>query len=367
MAEDRPSVSRRRYLSGLATAGAAGLAGCSGAGGDTGAENDGDGGTTTDGGDAGANIDKLRVAHMPIYPDLQSHVMLEEGYFEELPVEVETKLFSDGPSIVQASATGDFDVMMFGIIPAMIVVDKGIPAKITNANIVDPMLIMGTEEFAARHDSEGAEAFAAFEEETGSKFEFGTFPPGSVPDITLRYWLTEEVGLDPESDVTVTSLGGAGPVRQALLSGQIDGTSMIEPVPTIAKREDAGYTDLDWSGDFFPGGQPGAVALMHERIHDGAPEVAEAFVEQHVRATEFIAENPDGAAQATSNVVGEESLPVADARAALDSRAANFVSDPHEIEDGTPIFADWANRLDRTDGKLSNEQLFDFGHYDSVA
>ena len=342
--------SRRRYLAGLATAGAAGLAGCTG----------GLGGSEP-------GVDQLRVAHMPIYPDIQSHVMLQEGYFEELPVDVETEIFSDGPSIVQASATGDFDVMMFGIIPAMILVDRGIPAKIVNANIVDPMLIMGTNEFAGRFDESGADAFAAFAEETGSPFEFGTFPPGSVPDITLRYWLIEQQGLTPGEDVTVTSLGGAGPVRQALLSGAIDGTSMIEPVPTIAKRRDAGYTDLAWSGDFFPGGQPGAVALMHERVYDGAPDVAEAFVEQHVRATELVNSDPDTAAQATSEVIGAESLPVEDARAALDSQAANFVSDPHAIEDGTPTFADWANRLDRTDQTLTNEQLFEFSHYDNVA
>ena len=342
---DSPRLSRRHYLAGL-TGAATGFAGCAG---------------------SGPNIDTLRLAHMPIYPDIQSHVMLEEGYFGELPVEAETEIFSDGPSIVQASATGDFDVMMFGIIPAMIVVDRGIPAKIVNANIVDPMLIMGTNEFARQYDSEGADAFVRFEEETGSRFEFGTFPPGSVPDITLRYWLVEELGLEPGSDVTVTALGGAGPVRQALLSGQIDGTSMIEPVPTIAKRRDAGYTDLDWSGDFFPGGQPGAVALMHERVYADAPGVAEAFVEQHVRATEFVRENPDEAARATSNVIGPESLPVEDAQAALESKAANFVSDPHAIEGGTPVFADWAARLDRTDEELTNEQLFEFSHYDNVA
>ncbi|MFB6194331.1 MAG: ABC transporter substrate-binding protein [Halobaculum sp.] len=344
------SVSRRQYLGGLATAGAAGFAGCTG----------GLGGSQP-------NVDTLRLAHMPIYPDIQSHVMLEEGFFDELPVDVETKIFSDGPSIVQASATGDFDVMMFGIIPAMILVDKGIPAKITNANIVDPMLIMGTNGFAEQFESMGADAFAAFEEENGRKFEFGTFPPGSVPDITLRYWLIEEHGLTPGEDVTVTALGGAGPVRQALLSGAIDGTSMIEPVPTIAKRRDAGYTDLAWSGDFFPGGQPGAVALMHERIYDGAPDVAEAFVEQHIRATEFVKNNPDQAAQATSNVIGEEALPVEAARDALDSKAANFVSDPHEIEGGTPTFAEWAKRTGKTKKVLTNDTLFDFSHYDNVS
>lgn len=348
MTEQGSPITRRGYLSGLATAGAIGLAGCSALGG-------------------GSNIDTLRVAHMPIYPDIQSHIMLEEGYFDELPVDVETKLFSDGPSIVQASATGDFDVMMLGIVPSLVVIDRGIPTKVTAANLVDPMLIMGTNEFAQQYESAGADAFAAFEEENGETFEFGTFPPGSTPDITLRYWLIEELGLDPESDVNIRSLGGAGPVRQALLSGQIDGTSMIEPVPTIAKRRDAGYTDLDWSGDFFPGGQPGAVALMHERIYEDAPDVAEAFVEQHIRATEFVDENPDGAAEATVSVIGEESLSFDDARAALDSKAANFISDPHEIEEGTGIFAEWTERVGQTDATLTTEEIFDFRHYDNVA
>jgi NitT/TauT family transport system substrate-binding protein len=66
-------------------------------------------------------------------------------------------------------------------------------------------------------------------------------------------------------------------------------------------------------------------------------------------------------------VIGTESLSVEDARAALDSRASNFVSNPHEIEDGTPIFAEWANRLGRTEQTLTNDQLFEFSHWDNIA
>ncbi|WP_256289840.1 ABC transporter substrate-binding protein [Halobellus inordinatus] len=349
---ERSTVSRRRFLQTTAAASAAGLASVAGCAGGTG---------------GGSGLDEIRVAYMPIYPDMQYFVMREEGYTDELSATVSGEVFSDGPSIVQASATGDFDVMMFGVVPAMIVMDKGIPAKITAANIQNAMQILAHDDFAATWEAadSGAEAFARFEEEQGRKFTFGTFPPGSVPDILLRYWLAEVVGVDPENDVNITALGGAGPVRQALLAGEIDGTSIMEPVPTVAEIRDAPYQSIAWAGDFMPG-QPAAVTLMHDRLREDNPEQAAAFVEQHQRATTFATENPDAAAQHASTVIGESSLPVETARQAMDSRASDFVTDPHKIAEGAQIFSEYAAELGKTSETLSNDQLFDFGVYDSL-
>ena len=349
----RSGVSRRRFLQAAATTSAVGLGGVAGCAGGSGS---GSGG-----------LDEIRVAYMPIYPDMQYFVMQEEGYFDELSATVSGEVFSDGPSIVQASATGDFDVMLFGIVPAMIVMDKDIPAKITAANIQNAMQILAHDDFAATWEAadSGADAFARFEEERGRKFTFGTFPPGSVPDILLRYWLSDVVGVDPESDVNITALGGAGPVRQALLAGEIDGTSIMEPVPTVAEMKDAPYQSIAWAGDFMPG-QPAAVALMHDRLREDNPEQAAAFVEQHQRATNFANENPDGAAQHASTVIGESSLPVETARRAMDSPASDFITDPHKIAEGAQIFSEYAANAGRIDEALSNDDLFDFGVYDSL-
>ncbi|RLM57525.1 ABC transporter substrate-binding protein [Halobellus sp. Atlit-31R] len=348
---ERSTVSRRRFLRTTAAASTAGLAGVAGCAGGTG----------------GGGLDEIRVAYMPIYPDLQYFVMREEGYLEELSASVSGEVFSDGPSIVQAAATGDFDVMLFGIVPAMIVIDKGIPAKITAANIQNAMQILAHDEFAAVWDAaeSGADAFARFEAERGRKFTFGTFPPGSVPDILLRYWLSEVVGVDPDSDVNITALGGAGPVRQALLAGEIDGTSIMEPVPTVAEMRGAPYQSIAWAGDFLPG-QPAAVTLMHDRLREDNSEQAAAFVEQHQRATAFARENPDAAARHASTVIGESSLPVATARKAMDSPAADFITDPHKIADGAQVFSEYAAASGKIDEALSNDRLFDFGVYDSL-
>jgi NitT/TauT family transport system substrate-binding protein len=346
---DGSATSRRRFLGAAGATGAAALAGCAGA---------------VTGGGAGG-LSELDVAYMPIYPDMQYFVMREEGYFDELSVDVSGTLFSDGPSIVQASAKGDFDVMMFGIVPAMIVMDRGIPSKITAANIRDAMQILATDEFAELWEQHGTEAFSVFEEEWGRKFKFGTFPPGSVPDILLRYWVEEELGLDPEEDVEITALGGAGPVRQALLSEKIDGTSIMEPVPTVIEANDAPFSPIAWAGDFMPG-QPAAVTLMHDRLREENREVAVEFVRQHQRATDFALSNPDRAAQHASTVIGEEALPVGTARQAMQSRASAFITNPHEIESGAQIFSRYAARLGKTESELGIEGMFDYGVYDSL-
>ncbi|QDX41470.1 ABC transporter substrate-binding protein [Salarchaeum sp. JOR-1] len=314
----------------------------------------------------GSSDQSLSVAYMPIYPDMQHFVMEREGYYESLDAEVDATEFSDGPSIVQAYATGDYDVALFGIVPAMIVADKTGFAKVTAANIQNAMKILARDEFAAMYEQQGADAFAAWAEETGEKFTFGTFPPGSVPDILLRYWLKEELGLDPERDVNIRSLGGAGPVRQALAAGQIDGTSIMEPVPTLANARDMGYASIAWAGDFMPG-QPAAVAMMHDDLRTNRTSLAKSFIEQHIRATEFTAVNPDAAAAHASSVIGPDVLPENIARRAMASKASDFISNPHKIESGARTFAAYAHRLGKIRQKLTIDQLFDYSLYDGVS
>lgn len=333
------SLSRRGYLGGAGAAATAGLAGCLGSG---------------DGGDA------LTVAYMPIFPDLQYFVMEGEGYFGEIDAEIDGREFSDGPSIVRAYGGGDIDVAMFGIVPSMIVVDRGIPAKATAANIVEPMAIMADEELQTLWEEHGADAFDVWEQQKGRKFRFGTFPQGSVPDILLRYWLTDGLGLDPESAVDIREINGANAVWQAIAGGEIDGTSIMEPVPTFAKLNDSSVTTFRTASEVMPG-QPAAVTLMSDEVRNG--KVAEQFLRQHVRATEFISGNPEATVEHVQNGMG---LSQEEAQMALESPLSNFVTDPREITDGTEIFAEFAHENGKTDVQLSTDEIFDFSVYESL-
>jgi len=304
---------------------------------------------------------------MPIYPDMQHFLMTEEGYYDELDAKVEAKQFTDGPSIVKAYASGELDVALFGIVPAMIVIDKGIAAQVVAANIKEPMAIMAHDDFFPLwKESDGAKAaFAAWKESKGRPFTFGTFPEGSVPDILLRYWLDHEHNLDPDGSdlVEIKGIGGASAVFSGLSSGSIDGTSIMEPLPTKTRIEGLPYQSLAIAPDFMPG-QPAAVALMSDAVRDGP--LATQFVRQHQRATDFIASNPDAAAVDASEVVGKQSLPPETAKKAMESPLSNFVTDPHQIESGAKIFADYAARLGKTGETLTLEDIFDYSVYDDL-
>ncbi|GAB3697240.1 hypothetical protein GCM10028858_09350 [Halorubrum pallidum] len=313
------------------------------------------------GGGGGGGLNEVTVAHMPIYPDLQWYVMEGEGYFAEIDADITGEEFTDGPAIVQAFGGGEIDIAMFGIVPAMIVIDRGIPAQVTAANIREPMGIMAESSFHETFESEGADAFATWREEQGRPFRFGTFPQGSVPDVLLRYWL-QEVGVDPEASdaVEVIEINGASAVWQAIANDEIDGTSIMEPVPTIAEAEGSSVTMLRTAAEILPG-QPAAVTLMSDEVRESP--IAAQFLEQHLRATEFIGESPDATAQHVEEGIG---MPADRARRALDSPLSNFITDPTEIADATQVFSEFAAANGQIDEQLSTEEIFDLEVYDSL-
>ena len=333
-------ASRRSFLAGAGGAATVGLAGCLGGDGDTG-------------------LDELTVAHMPIYPDLQWYVMQGEGYFGEIGAEITGQEFTDGPAIVQAFGGGDLDIAMFGVVPAMIVIDREIPAQVTAANIREPMGIMAEESLHADFEEHGAEAFAMWESDHDRLFRFGTFPQGSVPDVLLRFWL-QEIGADPGEDVEIIEINGASAVWQAIANGEIDGTSIMEPVPTIADEEGSSVTMLRTAAEILPG-QPAAVTLMSDEVRDSP--LAGEFLEQHVRATDFINENPDATAEHVESGIG---MPAERARKALDSPLSNFITNPNEITEATQVFSEFAADNGQISEQLTNDAIFDLDVYDSL-
>ncbi|MDB2238106.1 ABC transporter substrate-binding protein [Halorubrum ezzemoulense] len=341
MYDSTRTASRRSFLAAAGGTATVGLAGCLGGG--------------------SGGLDEITVAHMPIYPDLQWYVMEGEGYFFEVDAEVTGQEFGNGPDIVQALGGSDIDIAMFGIVPAMIAIDRGIAARVTAANIREPMGIMAESSFHETFEQQGADAFAAWEEEQGEPFTFGTFPQGSVPDVLLRFWL-RDVGVDlaANDSVEIIEISGASSVWQAIANDEIDGTSIMEPVPTIAQAEGSSVEMLRTAAEVLPG-QPAAVTLMSDEVRDSP--IAAQFLEQHVRATDFIEENPDATAGHVEEGIG---MPVDRARKALDSPLSNFITDPAEITDATQVFAEFAADNGQTDEQLSNDQIFDLGVYDSL-
>ncbi len=334
MTADHTPLSRRAYLRGAGVAATASLAGCVGIGG----------------------TDELTVAHMPIYPDLQYYVMEDRGYFDEIPATIDGREFTDGPAIIQAYGGGEIDVAMFGIVPSMIVIDRGLPARVTAANIREPMAILAHDDLRSMWQDHGADALSVWREEKGRPFRFGTFPQGSVPDVLLRYWLQQEaVSTDT---VEIIEIGGANAVWQAIANGEIDGSSIMEPVPTRVANADVPVSTFRTAAEVMPG-QPAAVTLMSDEVRSSP--LAAQFLEQHVRATEFIGQNPEETARIVESGIG---MGADLALEALRGPLSNFVTDPRTIESGARIFSRFAARNGQTDEQLSVDQIFDYAPYE---
>ncbi len=339
-------ISRRRLLqTGTATIATAGIAGCLG-----------------QLGQGGASLDSVTVAYVPIYPNMQHYVMEQEGYYEDVPTEVTIERFSSGPSVVKAFASGDVDVALFGNTPAMVLVDKGTNAGILAANSRNGFKIMGTTELVDLYEQEGAATFERFEEEHGRKVRFGAPPDGSVPDIVLRYWIQEDLDVgEMDSTINKSKVPPAKAV-QTIQSGDIDATIIQEPFATIIGQED-GFEELAWSGNILDN-HPVTVLFANQRVLDD-DEVARSLVEQHIAATEFTADSSDAAAGHAASVIGSgvnEDL----AKAAMDSKASEFISDPHAITDQAATMGEFVANVGNIEEPVATEDLFAFDPYDAI-
>lgn len=335
-------ISRRRLLqtAGATTIATAGTAGCLGRGGP---------------------LDSVTVAYVPIFPNMQHYVMEEKGYYDDIPADTTVERFSSGPSVVKAFASGDVNVALFGITPAMVLVDKGTNAGILAANSKNGFRIMGTTELVELYEEEGPAAFERFEQERGRKVRFGAPPDGSVPDIVLRYWIQEDLGIgNMESTINKSKVPPAKAV-QTIQSGDIDATIIQEPFATIIGQDD-GFGELDWTGTVLED-HPVTVLFANQQVLDD-DDVAQSLVDQHVAATEFTADSPDAAAGHAASVIGSgvsEEL----ATAAMDSQASDFLSDPHAITDQAATMGEFVASVGNIEEQVATEDLFAFDPYDA--
>jgi NitT/TauT family transport system substrate-binding protein len=288
--------------------------------------------------------------------------MEREGYYEAVPAEVNIERFSSGPSVVKAFASGDVDVALVGITPSMVLVDKGTNAGILAANSRNGFKVMGSTELVDRYEQEGPATFERFEEEHGRKVRFGTPPDGSVPDIVLRYWIQEDLDVGEMESVIDKSKVPPAKAVQTIQSGDIDATIIQEPFATIIGQND-GFDELVWSGDILED-HPVTVLFANQQVLNDS-EVAQSLVEQHVAATEFTADSPDAAAAHAASVIGSgvnEEL----AKAAMDSKASEFISDPHAIIDQAATMGEFVTSVGNVEEPVATEELFAFDPYDAL-
>lgn len=179
----------------------------------------------------------LEIGYLPILPDAQLFVALEEGTLQAKGAPAPKLVsFQSGPALTQALLAGQLDVAYVGIGPALVASAKGAGIKVVASNIVEQVNVVALGALAPYFASgDPATAFARFAKDKGRKPVIASYPKGAVPEAALQYWLRNRLKADPASLDLIYQ--GEAQIQQSLLTGAIDGAAILEPtVTTVLTR-----------------------------------------------------------------------------------------------------------------------------------
>ena len=308
---------------------------------------------------------KAQIGYMPILPDAQLFVNLENGGLAKAGIEPDLVSFQNGPAMVQALASGQLDIAYFGIGPTMVARSKGANIRVVASNIIQQISVVALGDLAPYFENgDPATAFARFRKATGHPAKISTFPVGSVPQTVFAYWLKNKLHADP-SDVDVI-YQGASQVQQSLLTGAVDGAAILEPVVSIVEKRQPKARVVASGADMFDN-QPGAVVAVRESFIKAHPKVVARLVAAHIKATKALKAGDDAAIDAIAKRVGGGRLPRDIVATAVDHSKSNFVANPHRIVDSTKRMYQFQRDEGTLKAKLDIDALFDTSFYDKAA
>lgn len=286
-------------------------------------------------GAAFAQATPLRVGFVPVIGASALFVLAGNGSARDAGLDLKLTKFDSGPNAIQAFASNTIDILVIGIAPVAVARARGLDASVIAAAAIGGTAFVAGPALAKAFADTGndpARAFAAFRAATGRKAKLGTLPPGGVPTVALHHWLWK-VGKVERSDVEIANMG-IEVVQQAMLTGAIDGGTLLEPSATLVTERNPRARRIVNSPEMFPD-IPGVVVAASGGLVKSRPDLAERFVGLFHRATEQIRKEPGKAAPYVRAALGGDLIAESTIVHALGSPAVNFVNDPARIRKAT--------------------------------
>ncbi|MDR5699471.1 ABC transporter substrate-binding protein [Agromyces aerolatus] len=225
----------------------------------------------TDAGDA-ASADLLPVSVAVLGPgSLQwlHAIAVDEGFYEDHGVEVESIQVQNSGALVQAVASGSANTGIALGDNVIKAVDEGAPVAITGALIQKPALrLYGGAGVSEIGDLAGAQV-------TAGATEGGTFD--------LMVYMLQEAGVPTDGLVPVAIPNSSDRVV-ALENGQVSGALLIPPFDSTA--EAAGAVELGWYDDFWLE----TPSIVNTDWAEANPEAAAGFTRGLADAAAFFAD-----------------------------------------------------------------------------
>lgn len=303
-------------------------------------------------------VTTLEIGYIPILPMAQLYVIEGEGWAKDAGLSIRKTAFSEGPEIVQALTAGRLDVAFFGIAPAMVSRSKGVDIKVVATNVVEQVALIARGDLTLYMLRDPIAGIKRFAEKQGRKPRIASFSPGSVPYTVFVYWLTQVAKL-PADSVEIISMG-ASDVEQALLRGEVDGASILEPILTTVGSADRSAKVVLDGADMMPN-QPGAILAVRGELIRNNPRAARKLVELHNRATDFLILYPEKSAEHAYNALVQtnKTLTLASVQKAMASPYSKFVADPFRILESTQIMHDFQLKSGLLAKPVKFDLLFD--------
>jgi len=277
----------------------------------------------------------LRIGYVPVIGASALFVLAGDGSAREAGLDLKLTKFDSGPNAIQAFASATIDILVIGVAPVAVARARGLDTSVIAAAAVGGTAFVAGPTLAkafADNGNDPAKAFAAFRTASGRKAKLGTLPPGGVPTVALHHWLWK-IGKVDRANVEIVNMG-IEVVQQAMLTGAIDGGTLLEPSATLVPERDPRIKRIVNSPDMFPN-IPGVVVAASGELLKARPEAAERFVALFHRATEIIRDDPKKAAPFVLAALGGDLVSEATIARALVSPAVSFVNDPSKIRKAT--------------------------------
>ncbi len=296
-------------------------------------------------------VTTLRIGYQPSTHHIAEMVAAEKGWWaEDLKpfgvTEIKEFEFPSGPPEMQAMLAGDLDIAYVGVAPPISAVAEGLDAKIVAGVSVNGSNLV----FRPGLAYEGPDSLIGK--------SVGTFPPGSIQDITLKKWLNEN-GVDI-SQVRILPMG-PGDAVTAITAGRVDAVFLPHPAPAIIELEGRGRSVLA-SGEMWPNAAANCLVVSGRLIRDH-PDLVEQIIRTHIRATQNAEDNPSEAAKIYSNRTGQDLRTIEYSLATWDGR---FISDPRIEMPSVMEYARINYELNYTSRLVTEEDLFDTSLYETA-
>jgi NitT/TauT family transport system substrate-binding protein len=228
----------------------------------------------------GARAQTLTIAQIPI--GNQPEVVADElGLFKKYGLDVQVKLFRDGPAMIQGLLSGDLQMVDAGTVPMLHLLAQNVPLYyLVSSGINTPETPLGT--IVVRSDDRTTKSFADLKGRKLGQLGKGVNTYLWLWDATAYYGLKRDAF--QEVFVPFPQMGGL------LASGQVDAVYAWAPFDTIISQAGQGRvleTDSAWN----PYSQAGGMTVRKDWA-DKNPELVGKLVSAEIEVNRWIDDHP---------------------------------------------------------------------------